>query len=68
MEAKQHTLDHLKIVPKHCYVVKADNNGIIGVMVLHLQEKIFEIEDFRVKRIEQTSRLYYYSKLSYLNI
>lgn len=56
MEAKQHTLDHLKIVPKHCYVVEAENNEIIGVMILHPQEKIFEIEDFHVKQIRQNKQ------------
>lgn len=52
-EAKQHTLDHLKIVPKHCYVVETDNKQIIAAMILHPQEKIFEIEDFHVKQIKQ---------------
>ena len=52
-EAKEHTLDHLKIVPKHCYVVENDNKQIIAAMVLHPREKIFEIEDFHVKEIQQ---------------
>jgi len=56
IEAKQHTLDHLKIVPKHCYIVEADNNEIIGVMVLHPQDKIFEIEDFHIKQIQQNKK------------
>jgi len=56
IEAKQHTLDHLKIVPQHCYVVEADNDEIIGVMVLHPQDKIFEIEDLHVKRIKQNKQ------------
>ena len=38
-EAKEHTLDHLKIVPETCYVV-ADNKGnIIAAMLLHPQKK-----------------------------
>jgi len=52
-EAKEHTLDHLKIVPQHCYVVKSDNGQIIGAMVLHPQDKVFEIEDFHVKEIQK---------------
>jgi hypothetical protein len=52
-EAKQHTLDHLKTVRQHCYVVETDNNQIIAAMVLHPQDKIFEIEDFPVKQIKQ---------------
>ena len=52
-EARQHTLDHLKIVPKHCYVVEEDDKQIIAAMVLHPQDKIFEIEDFHVKEIQQ---------------
>jgi len=55
-EARQHTLDHLKIVPQHCYVAEADNNEIIGVMVLHPQDKVFEIEDFHVKQIQQNKK------------
>ena len=55
-EARQHTLDHLKIVPKNCYIVETDNNEIIGVMVLHPQDKIFEIEDFHVKQIQQNKQ------------
>ncbi|MEM2912702.1 MAG: hypothetical protein QW146_09390 [Candidatus Bathyarchaeia archaeon] len=52
-EAKQHTLDHLKIVPQHCYVIETEDNQIVAVMVLHPQEKVFEIEDFHVKQIEK---------------
>jgi DNA-directed RNA polymerase alpha subunit len=52
-EAKGHTLDHLEIVPQHCYVVENDNKQIVAVMVLHPQEKVFEIEDFHVKEIER---------------
>lgn len=51
-EARQHTLDHLEIVPEHCYVIENDKKQVIATMVLHPQEKIFEIEDF-VKNIEQ---------------
>jgi len=55
-EARQHTLDHLKIVPQHCYIVETDDNEIIGVMVLHPQDKVFEIEDFHVKRIQENKQ------------
>lgn len=54
-EAREHTLDHLKIVPQHCYVVEGSNNQIIAAMVLHPQEKVFEIEDFHVERIQQNT-------------
>ncbi|MDH5754001.1 MAG: hypothetical protein OEY95_02160 [Candidatus Bathyarchaeota archaeon] len=45
-EAREHTLDHLKIVPQHCYVVENDDKQIIAAMVLHrkirfLKSKIF---------------------------
>jgi hypothetical protein len=50
-EAKEHTLDHLKIVPQHCYVVENDNKQIAAGMVLHPQDKVFEIEGFHVKEI-----------------
>jgi len=52
-EARDHTLDHLKIVPQHCYVVENDDKQVIAAMVLHPQEEIFEIEDFHVKEIQQ---------------
>ena len=51
-EAKEHTLDHLEIVPEHCYVVEDDRSNVIGTMVLHPREEVFEIEDFHVKDIE----------------
>jgi len=51
-EAKKHTLDHLKIVPQHCYVVENDEGNIIAAMILHPREEIFEIEDFHVKNIQ----------------
>ena len=51
-EAREHTLDHLKIAPQHCYVVEKDGN-IIAAMVLHPQEKVFEIEDLHVKEVQQ---------------
>ncbi|PIW40209.1 MAG: hypothetical protein COW22_02980 [Chloroflexi bacterium CG15_BIG_FIL_POST_REV_8_21_14_020_46_15] len=50
-EAKEHTLDHLKIVSQRCYVVEKDDKQVIAVIVLHPQEKIFEIEDFHMKEI-----------------
>jgi len=52
-EAREHTLDHLEIVPQHCYVVETDENQIIGAMVLHPQDTVFEIEDFHVKQMER---------------
>ena len=52
-EAKEHTLDHLKIVPQHCYVAENNDRQIIAVMVLHPQDKVFEIEDFHIKEIER---------------
>jgi len=52
-EAREHTLDHLKIVPQHCYVVENDDKQVIAAMVLHPQEKVFEIEDFHVKEIQR---------------
>lgn len=52
-EAREHTLDHLKIVPKHCYVVEEDAKQIVAAMVLHPQNKIFEIEDFHIKEIQR---------------
>ncbi|MDH5448473.1 MAG: hypothetical protein OEY24_02560 [Candidatus Bathyarchaeota archaeon] len=56
IEARQHTLDHLEIVPQHCYVVEPDNKQIIAAMILHPQDKIFEIEDFHVKQIQQNKQ------------
>jgi hypothetical protein len=52
-EARQHTLDHLKIVPQHCYVVEDDKGSIIAAMVLHPREEVFEIEDFHVKDVQR---------------
>lgn len=52
-EAREHTLDHLKIVPQHCYVVEDDDKQIVAAMVLHPQDKVFEIEDFHVKEIQR---------------
>lgn len=53
-EAKEHTLDHLKDVPQHCYVVEEDDSKqIIAAMILHPQDEIFEIEDFHVRDIQQ---------------
>ncbi|MFX0013705.1 MAG: hypothetical protein ACFFB2_11230 [Promethearchaeota archaeon] len=50
-EAKEHTLDHLKIVHQHCYVVENEENKIIATMILHPQKETFEIEDFHIKDI-----------------
>lgn len=55
-EARQHTFDHLKIVPQHCYVAETDDKQIIGAMVLHPQDKIFEIEDFHVRQAKQNKQ------------
>lgn len=52
-EAKQHTLDHLRVVPQHCYVIENNHKEIIAAMVLHHQEKVFEIEDFYAKDIQR---------------
>jgi hypothetical protein len=52
-EAKQHTLDHLEIVPQHCYVVEDSKASIIAAMVLHPRREVFEIEDFHVKDIQK---------------
>jgi hypothetical protein len=51
-EARQHTLDHLEIVPQHRYVVEDGNEDAIAAMVLHPREDVFEIEDFHVKEID----------------
>jgi len=53
-EAREHTLDHLKIVPQHCYVVENDDKQIVAAMVLHPQDKVFEIEDLHVKEIDRS--------------
>jgi hypothetical protein len=50
-QAKEHTLDHLKVVPEKCYVVEDDKGKVIGAMVLHPRKEVFEIEDFHVKDI-----------------
>jgi len=55
-EAREHTLDHLKIVPQHCYVVEDDDKQIVAAMVLHRQDKVFEIEDFHVKEIQRNKQ------------
>jgi hypothetical protein len=52
-EARVHTLDHLRIVPQHCYVVENASENIVSVMVLHPQEEVFEIEDFHVEEIQR---------------
>lgn len=51
-EAREHALDHLKIVPQHCYVVEKDRK-VVAAMILHPQEKVFEIEDLHVKEVQQ---------------
>ena len=55
-EAKKHTLDHLDIVPQNCYVVEKMSGEVVAAMVLHPQEKVFEIEDFHVKQMEQNQQ------------
>jgi hypothetical protein len=52
-QAEKHTLDHLGIVPQHCYVVEDNNKQILAAMVLHPQKEVFEIEDFHVKDIKR---------------
>ena len=52
-EAREHTLDHLRIVPQHCYVVESGDKQIVAVMVLHPRDEVFEIEDFHVKEIQR---------------
>ncbi len=55
-EAREHTLDHLQVVPQHCYVVEEDDKQIVVAMVLHPQDKVFEIEDFHVKEIQRNKQ------------
>jgi hypothetical protein len=52
-EARQHTRDHLEIVPQHCYVIENDDKQIIAAVVLHPRDEVFEIEDFHVRDIKQ---------------
>jgi hypothetical protein len=54
-EAREHTVDHLKIVPQHCYVVENHANQIVAAMVLHPRSEVFEIEDFHVKEALKNS-------------
>jgi len=56
-KAIAHTIDHLKIVPQHCYVVENNEGEVIAAMVLHPQEEIFEIEDFHVKNIQRNKEV-----------
>lgn len=51
--AYSHTMDHLKMVPQHCYVVENDVGDIVAAMVLHPREEVFEIEDFHVREVHQ---------------
>lgn len=53
--AYEHTIEHLKVVPEHCYVVEKAGE-IVAVMVLHPREEVFEIEDFHVKEIQQNKK------------
>ena len=55
-EAREHTLDHLKIVSQHCYVVEDDDKQVVATIVLHPQDEVFEIEDFHVKEIQQNKK------------
>jgi len=50
IEALKHTKEHLEIVPQHCFVAEADNE-VVGVLILHPQKEILEIEDFHVKDV-----------------
>ncbi len=56
--ARQHTLDHLEIVPQHCYVIETLDNQIIAAMVLHPQSEVFEIEDFHIMQIQKNKEAY----------
>ena len=58
VEAKEHTRDHLRIVPEHCYVVEDDRGSVIGAMVLHPRREVFEIEDFHVKDIQKNKEAF----------
>lgn len=60
-EAKEHTIDHLQITPEHCYVVEKDGQ-VVAAMVLHPQEKVFEVEDFHVTEILQNKEAYHLLK------
>jgi hypothetical protein len=51
-DAREHALDHLKMVPQHCYVVDDDAGSIFAAMVLHPRKEVFEIEDFHVRNIK----------------
>jgi len=55
-KAREHTLNHVKSVPQHCYVVEDDEKHIVAIMVLHPQDKVFEIEDFHVREIERNKQ------------
>lgn len=52
-DARKHTMDHVKIVPLHCYVVENGEKQVIAAMVLHPQAKFFAIEDFHLKEIQR---------------
>ena len=56
-KALEHTIEHLKIVPQHCYIVEDDEGEVTAVMVLHPQEEIFEIEDFHVENIQHNKEV-----------
>ena len=66
-EAREHALGHLKIVPQHCYIVENDDKQVIATMILHPQEKIFEIEDFHIKDIHQNKETLVLLKMKLLN-
>lgn len=38
---------------QHCYVVENSHGQIVSVMVLHPQDKVFEVEDFHVKELQR---------------
>ncbi len=52
-KARVHTLDHLRSVPQHCYVVENEYENVVAAMVLHPQEEVFEIEDFHVEEVQR---------------
>jgi len=43
-------------VPNHCFVVETADHQIIAAMILHPQDKIFEIEDFHIRRIQENKQ------------
>ena len=55
-EAKEHTLDHLKIVPQHCFVVEDSDKQIIAAMVLHPREEYLKLKISTLKISSKTKK------------